>query len=330
MSRKFALIALSLMLLVLIASCQSQGTSSGAAPKTPFLGGSTGLFIEFEKGSPPEEVTDRGTFDFNAIVKLRNDGEFDIRKDKVKVDLIGILPQDFDSSPEDLNDKSPADDLTAKKRDAEGNIVEGITSFVAFPNEAETFNFPGALQGNQEFTFRADVCYLYQTRAVATLCILKDLVNVRDDAICDPSQTKTMHSSGAPVHAANFKQSVVGKDKIGFSFDITHSSNGIIFKSGASDAPDADCPKGARERRSKEDRVKVTVNTGLSNLRCTGLDGGTTGHVTLVSGKRTVTCTQDLDPNRNDFEKPMEITLDYNYNDDKETKVLVKHLIDNS
>src|SRR3989338_5341059 len=153
MNKKIVFIVLSLSLLVLISSCKGGDSGTGAAPKTPFLEGSTGLVIEFEDGSPPNEVADRGTFDFNAIVKLRNDGEFDVKKDKVKVDLVGILPQDFDSSPEDLNDKSPADDLTAKKRDAEGNIVEGITSFVAFPNEAETFTFPGALQGNQEFTF---------------------------------------------------------------------------------------------------------------------------------------------------------------------------------
>lgn len=327
MDKKFAFISLTLSLLILVSACQQRGTDTGAAPKTPFLGGSTGLVIEFEKGSPPEEVTDKGTFDFNALVKLRNDGEFDLTKDKVKVDLIGILPQDFGATPEELNDKNPADDPTARKRDSEGNIVEGTTTFVTFPNEAETFNFPGTLSGNQEFTFRADACYLYQTKAVATLCVLRDLINVDDKDICDPSQTKTVHSSGAPVQVANFRQSVIGKDKIGFSFDIVHRGNGIIFKSGSADAPDADCPKGASERRSKEDRVKATVDTGISGLRCTGLDGGTTGHVTLVSGKRSVTCTQDLDPGRNDFEKPIEIRLDYNYNDDKETKVLVKHLI---
>src|SRR3989344_5346516 len=280
MDKKLIFIALTLSLLVLVSACQRGGSQSvGVAPKTPFLGGSTGLVIEFEKGSPPEEVTDKGTFDFNAIVKLRNDGEFDLTKDKVKVDLIGILPQDFGATPEELNDKNPADDTTSRKRDSEGNIVEGVTTFVTFPNEAETLNFPGTLSGNQEFTFRADVCYLYQTKAVATLCVLRDLINIRDDAICDPSESKSVFSSGAPMHIANFRQSTLGKDKIGFSFDVIHRGNGIVYKSGSADAADADCPKGASERRSKENRVKITVNTGLSGLRCSGLDGETTGHV---------------------------------------------------
>lgn len=328
MNRKFIFIALSLSLLVLISACgRGGGTGSiGGAPTTPFLGGSTGLVIEFEDGSPPEEITDRGTFDFNVIVKLRNDGEFDILNNKVKVDLIGIFPQDFNALPEDLNDKSPFDDLTARKRDSEGNIIEGITSFVSFPSDTEAFNFPGVLSGNQEFTFRADVCYLYQTKGVATLCVLRDLVNIRDNSICDPSESKPVFSSGAPVQVANFRQSTLGKDKIGFSFEIVHRGNGAIYKAGSADAPDASCPKGSSERRSKENRVKVTVNTGLSGLRCSGFEGGSTGHVILVSGKRSITCTQDLDPGRNDFEKPIDIILDYNYNDDKETKILVKHL----
>ena len=105
MNKRLMFIALSLSLLVLISACKGkdQGTG-GAAPKTPFLEGSAGLVIEFEEGSPPLEVTDRGTFDFNAIVKLRNDGEFDVEKEKVKTDLIGIFPQDFNALPEDLND----------------------------------------------------------------------------------------------------------------------------------------------------------------------------------------------------------------------------------
>ncbi len=327
MNRKFIFIALSLSLLVLISACERGGDGVGGVPTTPFLGGSTGLVIEFEEGSPPEEVTDGGTFDFNAIIKLRNDGEFDVEKNKVKVDLIGVLASDFGAMDDDLKNKEPADDLTARKLDSEGNVIEGVTTFVIFPSETETFNFPGSLSGNQEFTFRADVCYLYQTKAVATICALRDLINVDDDSICDPSESKTAHSSGAPVHVANFRQSVLGKDKIGFSFDVMHRGNGMIYKSGSDDASDASCPKDSRERRSKQNRVKVTVDTGLSGLLCSSLDGGTTGQVILVSGKRSITCTQGLDPGRNDFEKPIEVVLDYNYNDDKETKILVKHLI---
>ena len=52
--------------------------------------------------------------------------------------------------------------------------------------------------------------------------------------------------------------------------------------------------------------------------------------ITLVNDRRTVTCTQELDPGRNDFETNVDITVDFNYRDDDEQEVLVKHLIDNT
>ena len=72
------------------------------------------------------------------------------------------------------------------------------------------------------------------------------------------------------------------------------------------------------------------MDTGLPNLRCVGLSSETSGYITLMNGKRAVTCTQDLDPGRNDFETNVEITLDYNYRDSVQQDVLVKHLVGNS
>ena len=318
----------SLSIMVLFLAACGSGSNAGGASRNPFLGGNKGLSLEFERGSPPDEIYDRGTTPFNAIVKMKNEGEFDIRKDQVKVALLGILPQDFAATPDELNDKLPADDLTSTKKNAEGDRVEGTTTFVTFPSDAEAFNFPGVLNGNQEYKLRADVCYFYQTKAVTTLCVLRDLITTDEDALCDPSTTKTVHVSGGPIGVGNLRQDVVGKDKIGFTFDITETGQGFVFKAGAADAPDAHCPKDASERRAKEDRVLVTVNTGLPGIRCSGLDGGSTGHITMVNGKRTVTCTQDVDAGRNDFEKPIEIALEYNYNDMVEKALLVKHLIE--
>jgi hypothetical protein len=330
MNKRVIFFALITSLLVLISACSNRGGTDTftSAPNTPFLGGSAGLFIEFEEGSPPEEVTDGGTFDFNAVVTLRNDGEFNLQKEDVKVDLIGILPQDFTAVPEDLDDKHPDDDLNARRRDSEGNLIEGTTTFVTLPNNNDFFTFAGDLKGNQEFTFRAEVCYSYQTLGIADLCVLKDLINVRDDVICDPSLSKTIHSSSAPVQVANYRQNVLGVDKVGFSFDIVQQGNGVIYKAQEAGVNDPNCPRGARDRRSKENRVLVTVDTGLANVRCTGLDGGNKGHVQLVRGRRSVTCTQELDPGRQDFERPIEIKLEYNYLDNKDARVVVKHLVD--
>ena len=317
-------------LLLLVAGCQGSagGSDTGtSAPRDPFLGGSEGLEIEFLDGEPPEEVTDQGVFPFQAIVTLQNQGEFDLKRDDVRVDLIGFLPEDFGANPSDLDDRRPEDDLIPKIRDSEGNIQDPILTEVTFPEVGDTFNFHGSVTGNTVFIFRADVCYKYQTKALSQICVLQDLININDDSICDPSTSKTTHSSASPLQVSRFRQTVSGRDKISFSFDVTHSGDGDVYKEGDATSPPGHCPKDTRERREKLNRVKVTVDTGLSNLRCVGFEGSTTGFITLVNGKRTVTCTQELDPDRNDFTKNVDITLDFNYRDDAEREVLVKHLI---
>jgi len=330
--RRVTLIAFGVVLLFLISACGGTGDVIGGAPTTPFLGGSQGLEIEFLGGNPPEEVTDTG-FPFKAIVTLKNNGEFDLRLDQVEVDLIGFLSTDFGVTQADaltkLQDRNPDSELTSRKRDSEGNIIEPVESFVEFPGTgADDFNFGSSIAGNTVFIFRADVCYVYQTKGVSELCVLENLVDVADDAICDPSESKSVFSSGSPLGVTSFRQNVAGTDRIQFSFDVVHSGSGGVFDP---DTP-VNCPKDITQRRNNEDKVKVTVNTGIDNLNCIGLDSCGSGsvqcgNIRLVNGKRTITCTQTLGASRTDFRRNVDITVDFNYLDSTDQEVLVKHLI---
>lgn len=312
--------------LFLLTGCQSKGDTSGSS-RTPFIGGTNGILIDFEEGNPPDEVTDDGSFGFKILVKLDNDGEFKVDQDKIKVSLLGIDPSDFSSSLDELTNQEPEDELLAKRKNADGDITEGTTTYVIIPPGEGDELVPRTFTGNTEFTLRADICYLYQTQATGKLCVLSDLINIDENSICDPGASKTVYSSSAPVQVTNLKQSVAGKDKISFSFDIVHSNNGNILKYGDSSSPAADCPKDSSERRSKENRVKVLVDTGLNNLRCSGLDGSDSeGFIALIGGKRTINCIQELPSGRSDYEKDIEITVEYNYEDYKDKKILVKHL----
>ena len=339
MNRKYHALAMLVILILLLSACKRSGTSTGSAPRTPFLGGTSGLTINFEKDSPPPEVTDDSSFSFNAIINLKNDGEFRVTKDNVKINLVGFDPSDFSQAGFDvLRNNFPSDDLEPKKRDAEGNIVDGTTTFVTFPRSGDFV--PKKFSGNTEFTFRADVCYNYQTEANTKLCILKDMLNIRDDSICKPTAVGTssrpIYSSSGPVQVTNFRQSVIGKDKISFSFDVALSGNVDIFwkkdtRTTPSSGFDAACPRDARARRDVENNVDVEIREIVSdpivlNARCGGLDAGNRGTIMLVNGRRTITCTADLATDRLDLEKTMGITLRYNVLDNRETKILIKHL----
>ena len=277
--KSFHIVIISILGLLIIAGCQGSGSgdNAGAAPRTPFLGGAQGLEIKFVDGAPPKEVTDSGTFGFQSIVSLKNKGEFDLNKDQVKIDLIGFLPEDFGASQSDLTAKRPEDDPTARKRDSEGNIIEPAETFVAFPSTDSSFNFERSVTGNTVFIFRTDVCYKYQTKALSKICVLRDLVNVKNDDVCKPNEPKTLFSSGSPLKVSSFRETVSGKDKVSFSFDVTHSATGNVFKEGDSGSPAADCPRDPREVREKENKVLVNVNTGLPNLRCVGLSSSASG-----------------------------------------------------
>jgi hypothetical protein len=388
-------VALSAVFLLFIAGCGGGKDISTGAPTTPFLGGSNGLSVEFLEGSPPTEVTDGNSFDFQALVKLKNNGEHKFSDaagtpaavGDIKIDLIGFSPNDFRSNictgdgttsctvdtdctadtnkcvnslctgdgttacaadadctadtntcpkgftDADLQGISPTEAPTPRQRDSEGNIIEPVETFVEFPKAGKNFKFKESLSGNTVFIFRADVCYKYQTKAVSEICVLENQIDVADGAICDPSGSKTIFSSGSPLQVTSFRQSVVGKDKLQISFDVVHSGSGGVFDP----ATAADCPKDPTNRRNKEDKVKVTVNTGAATGGLTALDcvslspvadtNNEAGTVKLVNGKRTITCTQNLDPGRSDFQKPVEITVDFNYLESADTEVLVKHLV---
>src|SRR3989344_4443838 len=95
MNKKYYAIALLICLILLVSACKKSGAATSGAPRTPFLGGSSGLKIDFEEGSPPPEVTDTESFGFNVIVRIKNEGEHSVPSDNVKVNLVGFDPADF-------------------------------------------------------------------------------------------------------------------------------------------------------------------------------------------------------------------------------------------
>jgi hypothetical protein len=325
-------------LMLFVAGCDSGSEGPSGAPTTPYLGGGNGLEIGFLEGNPPTEVTDGGTFPFQAVVKLKNVGEDQISPGEISVRLIGFEPGQFNSeiigeqfTGEDLV-KGLSTPLDGRRKDAEGNIIEPIETFLTFPTDNKNFKYSGNVQGNTIFIFRADVCYLYQTKARSELCILQNQIDRAKNAICNPTESKTVFSSGSPVKVEGLRQNVAGSNKLQFSFDVTHSGSGNLFDSSSG----VSCPKNPTERRTNEGKVKVTVDTRLTtgyNLNCVGLIKDTvnlykaSGTLKLVNGKRTVTCTLDLPTTRNDFRNPIDVIVDYNYAQSSDKEVLVKHII---
>jgi len=315
MKTNLIILAMVVVVLVFASGCNTGGNSTTTA--SPFLGGTNGLIIAFAPNAPPEQVYDSGQYPFDIDVKLKNAGETKVNKEDVRVKISGIYYGDFNKSQADLI-KSPDDDLEATTKLSSGETREGTESHVVFSDLLYT----GNLSGDMPLTIRADVCYKYQTLANAKICVRQNMLDTTSEGVCTVSGDKVVYSSRAPVQVVSFSEQSSGKNKLYFTFNVRHDGNGRIYAKGTM------CNN---TNFANKDKVWVTVSTGLSNLRCTGLSGGTdtSGYVKLYAGQTEgtgqtpVTCTQQVDT-QTDYEKNVDITLDYDYEDDNSVDFVVK------
>jgi hypothetical protein len=307
------IIALILVISVLFLSGCKQETGTGTLQKDPFIGGTAGLLISFQKDAPPAEVFDSKNYPFDVEVKLKNEGETEVKKENVFVKLKGVDPAEFGLSPSDFT-KSPSEDLTATKKDAQGTVIEGATTYVTFSN----FNYQGKVVGNTQFPIWAEACYVYGTTAQAELCVKENLLSM-DDKICKVNEKKKIFNSGAPVQISEFEESARGKNTLAFTFKIEHTVKGNVYTKGT---------KCDSTSRVNENKVWINVDTGIPGTDCPGLSEGTgtSGYVILYEGERIIRCSQPVSTTT-DYMKPIKIELTYDYLDDISTNVIVKPVV---
>jgi hypothetical protein len=296
---------------VILAGCQ--GGTNTPSKAQPFIGGTEGINVVFAADSPPAEVDDGGNFPFDVVVELRNKGENTVLKDDVTVKIVGVRPEEFAKTESDLS-KHPEEDVIATKKDPEGAVTEGPPVFVTFSD----FNHKTALVGNQDFTLRAEACYVYKTTATAQLCVRRNNIDPEKNGLCDVSGDKTVENSGSPIQVTAFKEFGRAKDKVGFQFTIEHQGKGDLFEKKSQ----------CNTERKYEDKIFVKVKSQFgSGLKCSGLTDGddTSGYIKLYGESRIISCTQQVTTN-SDYETSIDIELEYDYRDTTETAVLVKHI----
>ncbi len=328
MRSKTLLISL-LAFAVIVAGCQPQD-SKGSSITSAFIGGTSAMKASFIENSPPSEVTDTPTgqagFPFDASVTIENVGEYSIDANGVKLTLSGFFPADFDTSADELTQAYPSSGVfRGVSKDPDGNRIQGDIAQVIFPKtSSKQFKYNKALAGNQQFPFRADICYPYQTKVLSQVCLMSDFTSKRK-TICSPAGSRPVSNSGAPVHVTSVTQSVGGRNKLLLNFAVKKVGTSELFKN--------DAAAGCKDAFTNKDRISVKVDTGIAGLKCLGLLGGMeaadkksyTGEVLLSSGGASFTCLQDY--TGTESLKTFDVTLSYYARDSATTNVLVKHLI---
>ena len=309
MNKKIIAVFLLVSVLFLVGCKQeTQGTSQ----INPFIGGTNGLLISFQKDAPPAEVFDSKNFPFDVEVKLKNDGEIDVKKEDVVVKIKGVSPGDFGLTDSNFV-KSSTEDIAGTKKDAQGTVIDGLTTYVTFSN----FIYQGKVAGNTQFPIWAEVCYKYGTIAQSELCVKENLLS-SDDKICKVTEKKKIFNSGAPVQIIEFEESARGKDKLAFTFTIQHKVKGDVYRQGTK----------CDQNRVNENKVWINVDTGIPGTECAGLSEGTatSGYVVLYEGERVIRCSQPISTT-SDYVKQVRIDLTYDYLDDISTNIIVKPVI---
>jgi len=313
-------IALLAFLMLLLTACGSSDTKTVDNQRT-FLGGTNGLLISFVEGEPPESVTDGGSTPFTISVKLENKGEHEVPANEAWVSLKGVNPTDFGATVATLT-KSPLDEniLANDINPDTGQRIDSPPVFVTLPTTGQ-LNFGSSLSGNSVFPLQVDVCYYYETKATAPLCIKENLLDSQNTDVCTVSGIKDVQNSGGPVQITSFEEFSAGPDKVSFSFTVKNLGNGELSESGQQ----------CDDSTAYENVVGLTVDAGLSGLTCSGLTDGQasgtkyTGNVKLTTGERVVRCTQTVSTSIDQI-KIVNVAVDYGYQESVKKNLLVKHI----
>jgi hypothetical protein len=340
MIKKLLLISL-LALTIILAGCGGSDTSNGFM-FDPFIGGSQGLVFEFVPGMPPTQegaILDRGTSSFSVGMKITNIGEDDLDINELRLDLRGILPEQFGITWPQTT-LVLQDPLNGAKKNMDGSVLGGQFTTLAF----EDLSYLPDTRGDLPKTFRVDACYSYQTKSTTPVCIANDvtgsLVDTSNNPICRINRNGGTKNSGAPLQISNFRQMPQGGNKVSIMFDVVHVGTGKIYAVGSSGSAG---PSNCDTSQLNPDRNKVWLQLYLPDqsaatvdLSCMGSfssPGSATesspveGQITLFEGElRTITCTlQELTTGQDIiYEDLLSIDLHYNYGQSFDKTIVIK------
>ncbi len=324
--RKSLLVVFLLVAFIVIGGCETQsGVNSNGIMVDSFRGGSEALTVAFEPNMPPDTIRDQGLQLFSIRLKVTNSGEADIPAGKAGVKLSGFDPAEFNLSPEDVYQVLP--ELRGYKKQG-SNEIQGTTTYVLFNNLRYVNDITAGTLSRQLFAF---ICYPYETKAVGLICVKSDTVPSIDekDSICTIDGDKQVSNSGAPVKVENLKEYAYGEHSVQIQFDIvkdTTNPNLNVYEPGSVDVA---CNVAGNEVGSVgaelyKNKIKYTVETGISGLDCEGT--GTNSNVVMLSNNRyTVTCVQDTS-GQVERDAPVKIILDYDVIDRVSKVITIEHI----
>ncbi|MCX8147328.1 MAG: hypothetical protein N3D84_02580, partial [Candidatus Woesearchaeota archaeon] len=194
------------LIATMLVGCEEQKQQK----KSPYLGGTQGIFATFEQFGILENgvatIFEDETFPIE--VTLKNKGEEDVPAGAVILKIKGISPSDYEG-------------IVFEKTNS--NILEKASEFNPEGGE-ETVDFGDAkykipLAGSlYEATVFVTYKYPYKTHvAIPKVCFNRDL---KDTTVCVIEEAKPVYSSGGPIQVKAAREKRAGAGIIALEFDV--------------------------------------------------------------------------------------------------------------
>ncbi|HLC72749.1 MAG TPA: hypothetical protein VJH37_04145 [Candidatus Nanoarchaeia archaeon] len=310
---KRGIVFLSLLVFVL-AGCQGGQQTTNA--DSPFIGGTQAVEVAFVPNEPPARVLDSGQETFFITLLLKNGGEFTVPRNGLIASLSGLPQKSFNiRSLNVVNDK----EISGATKDA-ALVQPGGEELLEFGEAKYTIDIPASFTTQ----LRADICYTYQTKAVANLCLKKNVVSrttVND--VCDVNvPSVAIHNSAGPIQSTDLRQTSVGANRVKVTFKVKNVGTGAVYQ------PSAFTNICAGQDTLK-DMVKVTLTSPelAFTVQCSQLNNQNSGIVRLVNKEKDITCTIDTTGLQDvTFQNLLLLQMDYMYR----TAVVTQLTVDNA
>ena len=274
-------LVLFISLVFLLAGCTGLSKGTDQSSDSAFVGGTKALSLAFAGDEPPAKVLDDNQEEFFITLLLKNEGEFTIPKGRILASLSGISKEAF--SLNSLNVKSDFDlERVRKDRDllSAGGIEELSFGMAKYKSD---------LPADFDTDIRANVCYDYETQAVASICLKKNPLERGDEDSClVDNQAVKVENSGAPVQVVGFRQRPTSGSKILVSFDVSNKGIGKAYS--PSTFTDV-----CKEMEDNADMIEVSLSSSSGNMKisCSKFGNSNKGIVRLVNNIKTVSCDID-------------------------------------
>ena len=306
-----------LLTVVFLTSCEGlnpnkSGTDTGGA----FIGGKQGIQVAFAEDEPPKKVLDNNQQEFFVTLLLKNQGEFTVPEGGLIASLSGVSKKSFGLTTLNIKNTFP---IAGAQKDI-GGSTPGGEELLEFGEAKYTNDIPADFQTN----LRADICYDYQTKAIANLCLKKDVLRKDIDDVCAVKVANLKaQNSGGPFQVISMRQNTVGKNRIKLNFKVKNIGNGAIYE-----------PKTFTNicagQEANKDRVKITLTSPENNfkLECSQFGGKNEGIIRLVNGEKDISCTIDTTTLQEvTFQDLLIVEMDYMYRNAVVTQLTVENAV---